>query len=157
AALVGPSATLAVAEDERMNVLVLAADSLRADRLDPRVAPTLAALASRGTRFDRAYVSLPRTFPSWVTLLTGRHPHHHGIWSVFPRWEERAKDFDALPEHLAGAGWRTEVVSDFAGDIFTRVDLGFARVEAPSFDFKQLVRQRAIERATPLLPFLHGA
>ena len=53
-----------------MNVLVLAADSLRADRLDPKLAPNLSALAAKGTRFDRAYVSLPRTFQSWVTILT---------------------------------------------------------------------------------------
>jgi arylsulfatase A-like enzyme len=143
--------------EAKMNVLVLAADSLRADRLDARVAPRLSALAARGTRFDRAYVSLPRTFPSWVTLLTGRHPHHHGIRSMFPRWDERTKDFDALPQRLAREGWRTEVVSDFAGDIFSRVDLGFGHIETPTFDFKQLVRQRAVERATPLLPFLHGA
>jgi arylsulfatase A-like enzyme len=139
-----------------MNVLVLAADSLRADRLDARVAPNLVALAARGTRFDRAYVSVPRTFPSWVTLLTGRHPHHHGIRTMFPRWEERARDFDALPGRLARAGYRTEVVSDYAGDVFGRVDLGFTNTHVPAFDFRQLVRQRVVERATPLLPFLHG-
>ena len=138
------------------NILILAADSLRADRLTPQIAPNLTALASRGTRFDKAYVSLPRTFPSWVSLMTGRHPHHHGIRSMFPRWDERAKDFDALPARLAAAGYRTEVVSDYAGDIFGRIDLGFGRVEVPSFDFKQLVRQRALERQTPLLPVLHS-
>ena len=62
------------ADDARPNVLVLAADSLRADRLDPRTAPNLSALADRGTRFERAYVSLPRTFPSWVTLAHGTPP-----------------------------------------------------------------------------------
>jgi arylsulfatase A-like enzyme len=140
--------------DPRPNVLVLAADSLRADHLEPRTAPHLSALADRGTRFDHAYVSLPRTFPSWVTLLTGRHPHHHGIRSMFPRWEERTRDFDALPERLARAGWATGVVSDYAGDIFSRIDLGFGAVDVPEFDFRQLVRQRALERETPLLPTL---
>ena len=140
----------------RPNVLVLAADSLRADRLDPRVAPNLAALADRGTRFERAYVSIPRTFPSWVTILTGRHAHHHGIRTMFPTWEDRAKDFDALPERLARAGYRTAVVSDYAGDIFGRIELGFGTVETPSFDFRQLIRQRALERETPLLPVLHS-
>ncbi|MCL2725287.1 MAG: sulfatase-like hydrolase/transferase [Polyangiaceae bacterium] len=138
------------------NVLILAADSLRADRLDPRIAPNLTALAARATRFDRAYVSLPRTFPSWVTILTGRHGHHHGIRSMFPTWDERAKDFDALPERLARAGFRTGVVSDYAGDIFGRIDLGFQRVDTPSFDFRQLIRQRALERETPLMPLLHS-
>jgi arylsulfatase A-like enzyme len=142
--------------DARPSVLVLAADSLRADRLDPRTAPNLSALASRGTRFERAYVSLPRTFPSWVTWLTGRHPHHHGIRSMFPRWEERARDFDALPGRLARAGWSTGVVSDYAGDIFSRVDLGFGTVNVPEFDFRQLVRQHVLERETPLLPVLHS-
>jgi arylsulfatase A-like enzyme len=151
-----PSANAEAADDPRPNILVLAADSLRADRLQPRTAPHLSALADQGTRFDRAYVSLPRTFPSWVTLLTGRHPHHHGIRSMFPRWEERARDFDAVPERLGRAGWATGVVSDYAGDIFSRIDLGFGTVDVPEFDFRQLVRQRVLERETPLLPVLHS-
>lgn len=140
----------------RPNVLVLAADSFRADRLEPKLAPNLTALAARGTRFDRAYVSLPRTFPSWVTILTGRHAHHHGIRTMFPTWEDRAKDFDALPQRLAREGYRTSVISDYAGDIFGRIDLGFRDVLTPSFDFRQLIRQRALERETPLLPVLHS-
>jgi len=138
------------------NIVVIAADSLRADRLNPRVAPHLNELANRGTRFERAYVSMPRTFPSWVTILTGREAYRHGIRSMFPRWEDRQKDFDALPERLQKAGYRTAVVSDYAGDIFSRIDLGFERIDAPSFDFRQLIRQRALERETPLLPVLHS-
>ncbi len=138
------------------NVLILAADSLRADRIVPRVAPRLSRLADDGVRFERAYVSLPRTFPSWVTLLTGRHPHHHGIRSMFPRWEDRAKDFDALPERLTAAGYHTAVVSDFAGDIFDRIALGWSETRVPTFDFRQLIRQRALERQTPLLPYLQS-
>src|SRR5262249_5475081 len=111
-----------------MNILILAADSLRNDRLDARIAPNLAGLAARGTRLERAYVSVPRTFRSWVTILTGRHDHHHGVRSMFPTWEERAKDFDALPSRLARAGFTTAVVSDYAGDIFGRIDLGFGIV-----------------------------
>lgn len=75
---------------------------------------------------------------------------------MFPRWEERARDFDALPERLGRAGWATGVVSDYAGDIFSRIDLGFGTVNVPEFDFRQLVRQRALERETPLLPVLHS-
>jgi arylsulfatase A-like enzyme len=140
----------------RPNVIILAADSFRADRLTTSVAPHLSALSARGTRFDRAYVSLPRTFPSWVTILTGRHPHHHGIRTMFPRWEDRAKDFDALPERLKKSGYATAVVSDYAGDIFSRIDLGFEKTLVPTFDFDQLVRQRALERQTPLLPVLQS-
>jgi len=165
-AIVGPVIALAAlwpqnrvaraATNGRPNVIILAADSFRNDRLTTSVAPHLSALAAKGTRFDGAYVSLPRTFPSWVTILTGRHAHHHGIRTMFPRWEDRAKDFDALPERLRKEGYATAVVSDYAGDVFSRIDLGFDRVMVPTFDFKQLVRQRAVERQTPLLPILHS-
>ncbi len=147
-----PSASAAPAS--KPNVIILAADSLRADRLDPRTTPHLCALADRGTRFDRAYVSLPRTFPSWVTILTGRHAHHHGVRSMFARWEDRARDMDALPARLRKEGYRTAVISDYAGDIFGRVDLGFDDVLTPTFNFHQLIRSRAIERQTPMMPLL---
>ncbi len=74
---------------------------------------------------------------------------------MFPTWAERAHDFDALPERLSRAGYTTAVVSDYAGDIFSRIDLGFGSVDVPEFDFRQLVRQRALEREAPLMPFLH--
>lgn len=141
---------------EPLNVLVLAVDSLRNDRLDPRVAPNLSRLAARATRFDRAYVSIPRAFPSWVTILTGRHAHHHGIRSMLPTWEERAKDLDALPARFARAGYATSVVGDYAADVFGRIDLGFAHVSAPALDFRQIARQKVLERETPLLPLLQS-
>jgi arylsulfatase A-like enzyme len=140
----------------RPNVLILSADSLRADRLDPRVAPHLTALAEQSTRFDRAYVAMPRTFSSWMTWLTGRYPHHHGIRSMFARWDERAQDFDTLPSRLRRAGYATAVVSDFAGDVFTLADFGFDQVHAPVVNFRQLVQQRVITQVSPLLPMLHS-
>jgi len=141
---------------EPPNVLVLGVGSLRNDRLDPRVAPNLSRLAERGTRFDRAYVSIPRTFPSWVTILTGRHPHHHGIRSTFPTPEERAKELDALPGRFARAGYATSVVGDWGADVFGRVDLGFDRVQAPALDFRRIARSGVLERETPLLPLLRS-
>jgi arylsulfatase A-like enzyme len=141
----------------RPNVLILAADSLRDDHVVPRTMPNLSRYAESSMRFTRSYASLPRTFSSWVTLLTGRYAYHHGVRSMFPRWEDRAKDLDALPQRLAREGYQTGVVSDYAGDIFGRVDLGFQLTDTPGFDFRTLVRQRALERETPLLPFLHGS
>ncbi len=142
--------------DHRPNILILAVDSLRADRVDPRVAPSIAALASQSTKFDHAYVSLAHTFPSWVTLLTGRHPHHHGIRDMFCRFEDRARDFDPLPARLARAGYATAVVSDYAGDIFSHIDLGFQTIHAPFFNYKQLLFLEALLPQTALMPYLHS-
>ncbi len=134
------------------NVLIVAADSLRADRITPRIAPHMSALAHRGVRFERAYVPVPRTFPSWVSIATGLFPHHHGIRNMFPRWEERQRELHAMPASFAHAGYQTAVVSDFAGDIFRRVDLGFSRIHTPTFNLRELIRERTIDAQTPLMP-----
>lgn len=150
-----PDTPASLAGERPPNVLVLAAGSLRADRLDPRVAPNLSKLAARATRFDRAYVSLPSTSPSWVTILSGRYAHRHGVRSDVPTREEPAGAFDALPARFAEAGYATGVVSDRAGGVFGRADLGFAYVDAPSFDARRRSRQQVLERAAPHLPVLH--
>ena len=126
----------------------------RANRLRPDLTPHVLALATRGTRFDRAYVTVPRTFSSWTTTLTGRHAHHHGVRSTFEPWETRAKFFDALPNRFVAAGYRTAVVSDFAGDVFGRIPLGFEEVHVPRNDFRQILQNRGFEHAPMLLPFL---
>ncbi|WP_394821343.1 sulfatase-like hydrolase/transferase [Pendulispora albinea] len=141
----------------RMNVLVLAAGSLRFDRLNPRTMPNMSGFAARATVFDRMYVSLPRTLPSWVSLLTGRHPHHHGIDSSFAPRADRARDVAALPSQFARAGYRTVVAGDSVADVFGRIDLGFAGVlDAPDLGLSDLDASGApelFERLRPDEPF----
>jgi arylsulfatase A-like enzyme len=139
---------------ERPNVLVIVASSLRADRVDARYAPHLAALATRGAHFDRAYATSGSTMPALVNLLTGRDPNRHGIHSSFARWEDRARDFDAVPARFAQRGYATTAIADATGDVLRRVDLGFARVLAPSSDARDVARRRALARQGAILPFL---
>lgn len=141
------------------NLLILSADSLRPDRLsingyDKELTPAIDRLAREGVRFNNAYSQLPRTFPAWVTLLTGRYPFHHGITSMFPSVEDRQKDFRALPKILSEHGYETVVVSDYAGDIFPRIDLGFDEVHAPTFNMDTLAKVRGLEIHTHLLPYV---
>ena len=141
----------------RPNVLLLAVDSLRADRVfAPDAAqrfPTLAALAARGVRFREAHVTVPRTFPSFVTLLTGRYPHHHGIRHMFPSAAQRAAIGPALPSSCHAAGYRTSVISDYAGEIFSRTPLGFDHVDVPYFDMKTIVALRGLQVHPNVLPY----
>jgi arylsulfatase A-like enzyme len=55
-----------------VDVFLITVDAMRADRLAPRTAPTLAALAQSGVVFDRAYAQVPHTSFSIATLLTGK-------------------------------------------------------------------------------------
>ena len=141
----------------RPNILLLAVDSLRADRVfapnEQRRFPTLAALAERGVRFREAHVTVPRTFPSFVTLLTGRYPHHHGIRHMFPSAAQRAAIGPALPSVLHDAGYRTSVISDYAGEIFSRTPLGFDHVDVPYFDMKTIVALRGLQVHPNVLPY----
>lgn len=141
--------------EKRPDIVILAVDSMRWDHVRPEVMPRLAALAQSGLTFTRAYVTVPRTFPSWITMLTGVSPHRHGVRHMFPRWEDRATTPAMLPGELRAAGYRTVVVSDFAGDVFPRMNAGFEVVVAPRFDFHSLMAQRALEAQAHLLPWLH--
>ena len=136
------------------NVLLISADSLRADRINSRVAPFLSELGQRATTFERAYVTIARTLPSWVTLLTGRFPQNHGVRHMFARWEARWADLAAIPGRFATAGYRTAVISDFAGDNFPRTRLGFQLVDTPNFTFRDLVRNHFVYNVPALHPIL---
>lgn len=153
-----PRSTLAPA---RPSVLLIAIDSLRADRLtgsgrSRQILPALSGLADRSVAFDSARVTVPRTFPSLVTLLTGRYPHRHGIRTMFPTLQQRSNVPAALPKMLRQAGYRTTVLSDFCGEIFSRIDLGFERTLVPAFDARTIVLQRALTLHKNLLPYFNS-
>jgi arylsulfatase A-like enzyme len=145
------------APSKQPNVLVIAVDGLRADRVyGPDTAtrfPAIASLARSGVRFREAYVSQARTLPSFVTLLTGRYPQHHGIRHEFPTREARRAIGPSLPSALRDGGWRTGAVSDFAGEIFSRVPLGFEEVDAPRFDLEGIMDETMLGAHVHLLPY----
>jgi arylsulfatase A-like enzyme len=143
--------------DDRPNVLLLAVDSLRADRVFSSTTaerfPTIARLAQESVRFRAAYATVPRTFPSFVTLLTGRWPHHHGIRHMFPTAAQRRAIGPALPAALDLAGYYTAVVGDYAAEIFSRTPLGFSYIDVPRFDMHTIVQQRSLQVHPNVLPY----
>ncbi|MBI3995685.1 MAG: sulfatase, partial [Nitrospirae bacterium] len=146
---------------DRPNVVMIAIDSLRYDHLSCHgyqrtTTPAIDALCREGVDFERAYVSLPRTFPSLVTILTGLYPDRHGVRHMFPRAEDRDGPLPGLPRALKSAGYRSRAISDFSGDILTRVDLGFDRVQSPHFNFPMLLKMRGLEIHRFLLPYLEN-
>jgi arylsulfatase A-like enzyme len=72
------------APERRPNVLLIVADTLRADRLsakrgDVSLTPFLDELAARGCVFRRAYATSSWTQPSVASLFTSRYPSQHGV------------------------------------------------------------------------------
>ncbi len=147
-------------KNEGPNIVVIAADSFRYDRVSalggkPGLTPHIDAMLREGTSLDDFHVQLPRTFPSWYTLYSGEYPAQHGIRNMFPRREEldRAKLY--LPELLKKHGYTVSAAADYAGDIFSRMKC-FDRVDAPKFNFTTMIRQRGLEIHFLLLPWLQN-
>ncbi len=98
------------AGDRPWNVLVVTFDTTRADHIacygHPRAkTPNIDRLAANGTRFDRAYASVPVTLPSHSTIMTGTYPMFHGVRDngIFVLAERNL----TLAEILADAGYAT--------------------------------------------------
>jgi arylsulfatase A-like enzyme len=156
----GPSLPDPGTRPSRPNLLLIAADSLRPDRIldgaggSRPIAPNLSRLAREGVAFERAYTVFARTFPSWISILTGQYPHHHGIRHMFPSAAARSSLPPMVTELLVREGYHTAVVSDYAGDIFPRAEMGFQEVVAPYFHFPSILRQRVLASDRNLLPYV---
>src|SRR5213594_4902364 len=79
--------------NEAMNVLLVTTDQQRADTIGAygsrlEATPNLDRLAVAGVRFDVCRTQNPYCQPSRATILTGRYPSRHGVYSNgvdFPR------------------------------------------------------------------------
>jgi hypothetical protein len=131
------------------NILILASDSLRPDHISyngyNRKTPNIDYLFKNGVNFLNLTASMGRTFPSWVSVLTSLYPPDHGIRHMFPDFEVRKKKWITLVDILKSKGYFTGVISDFAGDIFSRIDLGFKYMDSPYFSINTMIKQRSLE------------
>lgn len=145
--------------NEKANIIILASDALRPDHLSGfgyyrKTSPNIDRLIGEGISFRNAFIEVPRTFPSWVSFLTGQFASTHGIRHMFPTSRDLNRDFKTIVKLLKKDGYYTGVVADYAGDIFTRIDLGFEYIDAPFFNFNYMIEQAILEEHTFLLPFL---
>lgn len=146
------------AAPDRPNILILAADSIRPNRMSlyshaRQTSPNIDKLARGGFYFSNAYCTLARTFPSWASILSGQDPQTHGIRSMFPD-PEYTDLKGSVAKVLKEKGYRTAVFSDFAGDVFPRMEAGFEKVSAPDFFFTTLIDLSSLKLHFLLLPYL---
>ncbi len=63
----------------RTNVVVITVESLRADRVTPKITPGLEALASKGIRFTQAQSTSSWAPPAVASAFTGLYSPRHGL------------------------------------------------------------------------------
>ena len=157
-------------EDERLNLILISLDTMRADRLsfygetERETTPVLDKLAAESAVFSDALATSTVTGPSHLSMFTGQYPHRHGLLKnggkVAPKY--------TLASTLSDAGWQT---AGFTGGGYLRelfgLSYGFETYRAkggPLAQFKRTFETsmpHALEwlksrPAGPFFLFLHG-
>lgn len=103
-------------EHARPNVLVIAVDTLRADRLGcyggtRGLTPNIDRLATRGVVFEHAFSHAPWTLPSFASLFSSLYPQQHGAGgNIRTGFRPLVPDVETLTERLQQAGYATHAI-----------------------------------------------
>ncbi|MEZ6015313.1 MAG: sulfatase [Planctomycetota bacterium] len=129
------------------NVVLIIADTLRADRLSvqggpPGLTPHLDALAAESARFAAANAHAPWTLPSIASLLTSLHPLEHGAGGRVPRFTGLDPAVTTLPDVLKKRGYASHAIVNvtFLDPKTFGVTRGFDDVDQVSFENNVEVR-----------------
>lgn len=125
------------------NIIVLGIDSLSASVFESHrtLLPNVSSLLSNGIIFDRAYTPLARTFPAWLSILSGLPPAEHG--GVFNlRDTKKVMRDDLVTQELRAKGYETIFALDERR--FSHIDesFGFDRVVGPKIGALDFLVQR---------------
>lgn len=117
---------------DRPHVVIIGVDSLRQDMSEASpgrtLTPNIDGFLSGAHRFSDAVSPLARTYPAWVSILTGRHPvTSNARFNLMPRAQVR--EGDSLGDALRLHGYHTIYATD---------EVRFANFDE-SFGFDQLI------------------
>lgn len=156
----------------RPNVLFVAIDTLRADRLGCQgnargLTPSMDALARGGLRFSSARAHAPWTLPSFATIFSGELPPQHGAGGYADHYFGLRHEIRTWPDCFRAAGYDTAAIVnvDFLGSAFG-VTQGFERLDARFTEDNTRCRDAQVttdtalgflreEHAAPFLLFVH--
>lgn len=79
----------------RPNVIVIMADQLRHDFIDPRFTPNICSLMEQSARFPRMYCASPLCVPARGAFFTGQYPNETGC--LVNGWEPMDKHHGLVP------------------------------------------------------------
>lgn len=129
------------AANEAPHIVIIGIDSLRDDLEIPRRGaadvPNVRAFLDGARRFDDATTPLARTYASWVSILTGRHPvTTNARYNLMPR--RRVHEGDTLGDALRAHGYGATYATDETRFANFDASFGFDRLIKPptgAFDF----------------------
>lgn len=149
-----------LSNNNRPNILFIGIDSLKPDHLSinghqRKTSPTLDSILKKSVVFKNAYTTIPRTSPSLVSMFTGVNPNLHGIRHMFPRFEDRNVQFKTLVNVLNDNNYKSSVFTDYAGEFFDNVKLGFQYKGVPyGFSYYSVISRGLIYKHIIPISFL---
>ena len=157
------------AKAQAPNILVIASDSLRGDRLGysgyrparrdgaaaAGVSPRIDAWAENAVRFERCYTPIASTLESALCVMTSSYPHDHGIRHMYPRRgqvEATTAAVEPIAEVLARRGYDTAAIGDWCAGYYEMMPMGFRDVSVSSFDSFRIYISQAVIMAHFVVP-----
>ncbi|AMO55197.1 hypothetical protein GZ77_11510 [Endozoicomonas montiporae] len=101
------------AKTDQPNIFIIGVDSLRADLVEAENSPTpvLKALSESSLYFENALTPVARTFPAWVSILTGNAPQTTGV-RINLQDVSQMDWSHTLPSLLQQQGYQTAYITD---------------------------------------------
>lgn len=149
----------------KLNVLLITIDTLRADRLscyesEHLKTPNIDRLAKKGILFSRAFANTSTTLPSHTNILLGTTPLYHGVHDNLNFIV--SEEYLTLAEHLKSQGYSTEaIVGAYSLDSrfglsqgFDFYDDNYARSYSKSFPALERKGEVVVDNALNRIKFL---
>ena len=128
---------------KKPNIILISIEALRPEFIsqpyqDSVTMPFLSSILNESMQFTDAYTPIAQSFPSWISLLTGKTPLHHGARSLYTKYA-KINFKGSLIQQLNQHGYETIYAVDGQrfGDITTHT--GFSRIISPPYGIAELV------------------
>jgi arylsulfatase A-like enzyme len=158
-----------ISKTRQPNILILASDSLRGDKLGcagyrpartegaagAGVSPTIDALAARSVRFERCYAPIASTMESGISLMASQYPQTHGVRQMYPdrkTVEATTQRVVPMARILRDQGYETAAIGDWCAGYYEVVPLGFEDISVSTFDNFKIYMSQAVVMAHFVVP-----
>lgn len=139
------------------SVLLLMADSLRSDAIDPVRTPEIWRQFSSDPSawmLREAVPPVARTTPAVTALLTGKLPMVSKVRDMFSQESSFDQRTGSIVSRYREAGYCTIAVGEYPADFFNKIDFGFDAMDVPLIRFRELILQGMVKRSGLLLATL---
>lgn len=129
--------------NKQPNIILISIDSARPDFIHylskrPIATPAMDDFLKNAIIFTEAYTPLARTFPSWISILTGKDPKHSDARNNLtnPKWILRNT---TLAQRLQAAGYETIYATDEKRFSNITKEYGFDQIIGPEMGINDFI------------------